>query len=138
MPETRTEEVEQTRGHSFTEELRTQPHSGENAGTGGPHAEKASRTAYDIKDAHDSFNRLPDDQLKLIPILPEGAQLEQGATYFDARRPEQGEFRARADTFAGSDNWYVPKSEVPYQLWNTITGVENPERRGQANEGSTR
>jgi len=35
---------------------------------------------------------------------------------------------------AGSDNWYVPKTEVDYQLWNRLTGVQNPERLGEANE----
>jgi len=25
---------------------------------------------------------------------------------------------------AGSDNWYVPKTEVDYQLWNRLTVAE--------------
>ncbi|MBD2247419.1 hypothetical protein [Nostoc sp. FACHB-888] len=35
---------------------------------------------------------------------------------------------------AGSNNWYVPKTEVSYQLWNRLIGVQNPERLDQASE----
>jgi len=35
-------------------------------------------------------------------------------------------------SIAGSDNWYVPKTEVDYQLWNRLTGVQNPEQAGRA------
>jgi hypothetical protein len=34
----------------------------------------------------------------------------------------------------GPDNWYVPKSEVDYQLWNRLIGVTSPERLGDADE----
>jgi hypothetical protein len=29
---------------------------------------------------------------------------------------------------AGPDNRYVNKSDVDYELWNRLIGVENPER----------
>lgn len=35
---------------------------------------------------------------------------------------------------ATDNNWYVPKSEVSYQLWNRLIGVQNPERLGEASE----
>jgi hypothetical protein len=35
---------------------------------------------------------------------------------------------------AGPENWYVPKSEIDYQLWNLLIGVDNPERLGRADE----
>ena len=34
----------------------------------------------------------------------------------------------------GDDNWYVLKGSVPYQLWNRLIGVENPERLDQADD----
>ncbi len=34
----------------------------------------------------------------------------------------------------GPDNLYVPKTEVGYQLWNRLTGVNNPERLGEDSE----
>jgi hypothetical protein len=39
-----------------------------------------------------------------------------------------------ANMEAGTDNYYVPKTEVGYQLWNKLIGVENPERLDQAND----
>src|SRR5205823_10692004 len=61
--------------------------AGQNVGLEGPHPEKASgvKTAYDIKNLHDRLQDLHDDDLKQVPILPEGARLEQGATYLDLR-----------------------------------------------------
>jgi len=67
-------------------------------------------------------------------VLPQGSRLEQGAKYIDLKDPERKEFTAMGSMEAGSDNWYVPKTEVDYQLWNRLTGVQNPERLGEANE----
>src|SRR5437667_7810699 len=92
------------------------------------------KTAYEIKNLHDRLQDLHDDDLKQVPILPEGARLEQGATYIDLREHDPREFTARADMVAGPANWYVPKTEVDYQLWNRLIGVDNPERLGLADE----
>ena len=110
--------------------------AGENVGLQGPHPEKAGgvKTAYDIKNLHDRLQTLHDDDLKQVPILPEGTRLEQGATYIDLRQRDPREFTARADMVAGPANWYVPKTEVDYQLWNRLIGVDNPERLGLADE----
>jgi hypothetical protein len=40
--------------------------------------------------------------------------------------------RPRADMTASSENWYVPKSGVDYELWNRLIGIQNPERLYQA------
>jgi hypothetical protein len=91
-----------------------------------------TRTAYDLKEAHQSLLReLRDDELKQIPILDEGTRLEQGAVYFDLRHPDWGEVHARGDMTAGPNNLYVPKSLIDYQLWNLITGVGDPIRLGE-------
>ena len=110
--------------------------AGQNVDLQGPHPEKASgvKTAYDIKNLHDRLQDLHDDDLKQVPILPEGTSLEQGATYIDLREHDPQEFTARADMVAGPANWYVPKTEVDYQLWNRLIGVDNPERLGLAGE----
>jgi len=102
----------------------------------GPHPEKASgvATAYDVKGAHRRLQGLTDDELKQIPILPAGTRLEQGATYIDLREKEPQEITARGDMEAQAANWYVPKSEVDYQLWNRLIGVDNPERLGEADD----
>ena len=89
------------------------------------------RNAYDIKDLHNRLQGYTDDELKQISILPVGARLEQGATYIDLRADDCREFTAMGDMEAGPDNWYVPKAEMDYQLWNRLIGIENPERLGE-------
>lgn len=90
--------------------------------------EKASRTAYDIKDVHRMLEGITDDGLKAIPVLWEGARLEQGATYIDLRDPQRREFKATGDMVATHEHWYVPKDAVDYELWNRLIGITNPER----------
>jgi hypothetical protein len=110
----------------YREDLNPDYLEGENYGE--PRYE--TRPAYDIKALHGRIRDLRDDELKAIPVLVEGSRLEQGATYFDLRNPQGGEFKAMGNMAAGPDNWYVPKSEVDYQLWNLITGVDNWDRLG--------
>src|SRR5437868_14701865 len=103
--------------------------AGQNIGLEGYHPEKARgvKTAYDVKGVHDRFQSLGDDELKQIPILPAGTRLEQGATYIDLKEREPKEFTARGEMEAKPTNWFVPKNEVDYQLWNRLIGVDNPE-----------
>jgi hypothetical protein len=106
--------------------------AGQNYGLIGPHPEKDNpRTAYDVKDVHNRLRDYTDDELKQIPVLPAGARLEQGATYLDLRSPTPQEFSALGDQEAGPDNLYVPKTDVPYELWNRLIGVSNPYRTGE-------
>ena len=83
---------------------------------------------------HRQFHGFSDDELKRIPLLPQGTRLEQGATYVDLNDPQLREIKALGSMKAGQYNWYVPKSEVDYQLWNRLIGITNPERLGDANE----
>ena len=66
--------------------------------------------------------------------MPRGSRLEQGATYVDLQDPQLREIKAMGNMEAGPNNWYVPKSEVDYQLWNRLIGITNPERLGDADE----
>jgi hypothetical protein len=113
--------------------------AGQNYGLEGPHPEKADdiRTAYDIKNLHNRLSEFEDDDLKGIPVLPPGTRLEQRAVYIDLRESEPKEIKGRAGQTAGQKNWYVPKSEVDYVVWNRLIGVTNPERLDQADEGAT-
>ena len=112
----------------WREELNPNRMAGQNLGMENPHPEQDSRTAYDLKDAHRMLEGITDIGLKQIPVLPEGARLEQGATYIDLRDPERREFKATGDMAAGRDNWYVPKDAVDYELWNRLIGINNPQR----------
>src|SRR5262245_12582287 len=84
------------------------------------------RTAYEINDLHELLHDWHDDDLKRVPVLPEGTRLEQGATYFDVRRPEQGELTVMGGMEAGPENWYIAKSEVDYPLWHRLLAARKP------------
>jgi hypothetical protein len=84
------------------------------------------RTAYDLRDAHRMLAGITDDGLKAINVLPEGAKLEQGATYLDLRDPERHEFTATGDMVAEHDHWIVAKDDVDYELWNRLIGEPTP------------
>jgi hypothetical protein len=91
----------------------------------------ARRTAYDLKALHKGLRELPDDTLKQIPVVDSGQRLELGAAYFDLAHPERGEFRGMNDQEAGPDECLVPKSGVDFELWNRLTGIQNPDRLGR-------
>jgi len=112
----------------WRDELNPNRMAGQNLGLENPHPEQDSRTAYDLKEAHRMLEGITDDGLKQIPVLPEGARLDQGATYIDLRDPQRREFKATGDMVADRDHWYVPKDAVDYQLWNRLIGITNPER----------
>jgi hypothetical protein len=104
--------------------------AGQNTGPDSAADEKSARTAHELKDVHRRLSGFSDDLLKQIPVLAPGTRLEQGATYVDLNDPDTREFTATGDMEAGPTNRYVPKSEVDYQLWNRLIGVDNPERVG--------
>jgi hypothetical protein len=85
-------------------------------------------TAYDVKEVHRSLGRFEDDELKQIPVLPEGERLRQGATYLDLTNPSRGEFTATGEMSASSGQRLVPKNDVPYPIWNRLRGIDDPER----------
>ena len=102
---------------------------GYNAGMAGEHPEKGNvKTAFDLKGVHSAFDDFTDDELKQIPIMPEGARLEEGATYLDLADPIPTEFTAHGVMEAGKYHRYVAKTEVDYELWTRLRGVTDPER----------
>lgn len=103
--------------------------AGQNIGQRSDDLEQGLPTAYDVKEVHRTLHDdFQDDELKQIPILQMGQRLQQGATYIDLRAAHREAFTATGNMEAGAENWYVPKDQVPYSLWNRLTGVENPER----------
>lgn len=111
--------------------------AGQNVGPSSSEREKASRTAYDIKDLHDRLNGFPDDMLKQIPVLAAGTRLKQGAVYVDLNDPQAREVRALGDMEAGPQNYYVPKDEVDHFTWNRLLDIRTPERVGDPGESRT-
>ena len=123
-----------SKADEWQEDLNPQPMAGRNYGLEGTHPEKAGLNAYEVKELHNQLTDYTDEELKQITLLPPGSRLEEGATYIDLNDPERQEFTATGGMEAGTDNWYVPKTEVGYQLWNRLRGVENPERLGEPSE----
>jgi hypothetical protein len=115
-------------------DLNPDTQAGQNIGRGGPQPALDAPTAYEVKQIHRQFHGFTDDELKRIPILPQGSRLEQGATYVDLQDPQLAEFTATGDMQAAPGHWYVPKNEVDYQLWNRLIGITNPERLGDADD----
>ncbi len=86
-----------------------------------------ARTAFDVKEAQRQLPGWSDDDLRLIPLLPAGNPLEPGATFVDLRDPARREFKATGEMRVPDGGLYVPRSEVPDQLWNRLKGVRTPE-----------
>ncbi len=119
---------------SFEHDLHPHMLAGEDHSPPAPEPGKEGRTLADMKAMYDKFPELSDADLKRIPVLPEGARLEQGATYLDAAEPVPAEFtNPSGDFVAGPNNLYVPKKDTDYLLWNKLLGVTNP---GRLDEGS--
>ena len=126
----------QANDRDFEEDLNPAPFAGHNNELS-PRPEKDAPTADEYKELHERFPQFRNDELRQFPILPQGTRLEQGAAYCDLREDQPREFVATAQIVAGEKNLFVPKSEVDYQLWNRLIGVENPERTGEADDGAT-
>lgn len=118
----------------WEKDLHPQSMPGRNYGLEGAHPEKEDiPNAYEIKELHDRLQGFTDDELKQITVLPTGTRLEQGAKYIDLMDAERNEFTAMGGMEAKPENKYVPKTEIDYQLWNRLKGVQNPERTGEGN-----
>lgn len=65
-----------------------------------------------------------DDELKQIPVLPEGAGLDEGATYVDLMDVARREFTGRGVATVRGRQLVIPKSEVEYELWNRLVRRE--------------
>src|SRR5215218_5379730 len=101
-------------------DLNSDPMAGQNIGAAGAHPEKYARTAFDIKELHRRLRDWSDADLRELPVLPEGTRLEQDATYLDLAADHVREFTATGDMEAARPQRLVPKSDVPYMLWNRL------------------
>jgi hypothetical protein len=132
----RTHEPWELQPDEYQQDLNPDGGAGLNVDLRGPHPEKSPnlRTAYDLKEVHRRMQGFTDDELKAIPVMPQGSRLEQGATYIDLSSDHPQEFTAMGGMRAEGNNCYVPKTEVDYVLWNRLIGVDNPERLNQADD----
>jgi hypothetical protein len=127
-------QVRQEEPDPFDRDLNANPMAGQNIGSPADDPDEAVATADELKDVHQALaDRFDADDLRQIPVLKEGRQLQQGATYIDLRRAQPEEFTATGGMVADSAHWYVQKKRVPYPLWNRLIGVQNPERTDRGN-----
>jgi hypothetical protein len=121
----------------FDRDLNPDPMAGQNVGGAGVHREKRGRTAKDVKEVHAEFNDWSDEDLDQVPIVPAGTRLEQNATYMDLSSGRR-EFTATGNMSAQQGQCLIAKSEVPYQLWNRLRGIQDVNRTGVVEDRSGR
>lgn len=113
----------------WREDLHPHAAGAQGQGIAEPEAGKIGLTAEAIKALQQgALRELTDEQLREIPVLPAGSHLRQGATYLDLNDPQRRPFTAMGGMVAGKDNYYVPKDNIDYTLWNRLLGVTKPER----------
>lgn len=122
---------DKTRAHpgQWQHDLNPDPLGGQNIGERDIDHEPGRRAASDDKEA---IRLLPDftqDELQEIPVLTQGARLQQGAMYVDLNDPSRHPFRATAEMVALSGNRLVPKADTPHPFWNRIIRAEPIERQ---------
>ena len=115
-----------SRGEEWNRELHPNDRAGLNDGSDVSARGKGMGTAYDVKQIHRALSGIADDDLKQIPVLPEGERLRQGATYIDLLSDSPEEFTAMGGMVAGEGHLYIPKDEVPYTLWILLIGEPKP------------
>lgn len=119
---------------SFDRDLHPNTNAGINHEQLGANPERDAPAGIDKKALHTILQGFTNDELRRIVVLQTGDRLEQGATYIDLATPDRQPFTADADMVVNQHNLIIPKSEVEYQLWNRIIGVDNPERTGDADQ----
>lgn len=119
---TRKPQMEQKHPDAWQRDLNPDHMRGQNIGVHSAEPEIGIRTAHELKGVHRALDDIPDDDLKQIPILREGARLQQGSTYMDLADADRREFTATGDIEVEAEHLYVPKARIPYQLWNRLRG----------------
>jgi hypothetical protein len=100
--------------------------AGQNIGPPADELASSHMTAFHLRKRGHAIGGLDDEELKQVPLVPVGSRLQQGATYVNLAADSRQEFTATAEITASSDDAYVPKDRVPYQIWNRLIGEPKP------------
>ena len=92
-------------------------------GRAASHAMESAPASAD-KTLHNRLRELDDDELSRLAVLEPGARLDQGGTYVDLNRLDDGPFKALGGHEATAANRYVAKRDTDYELWNRLVGQE--------------
>ena len=108
----------------FAPDLNPEPQAGMNYGDVGPDTTEGT-PASEMKDlTGGNLAGLSDAELKGIPVVPAGTRLEQGKTYINIDKLDEGEFTGMAYHEVGPDDRVVAKDAVDYDTWNKLRGRE--------------
>jgi hypothetical protein len=95
--------------------------AGQTPGARQPATRLASEDKHIVRMLHD-FTMA---ELAEIPVIEAGERLTIGATYLDLADPTRRELLADGAFIAAEGNFYVPKADVPYMLWNRLLRVSS-------------
>lgn len=90
------------------------------------HPDRHARTAADIKALTEKLTDFTSDELAEIPIISVGTKLKQGGVYLDLRSPAPVPFTATGEKIAQEVNYFTPKAEIPYEIWNRLVEKLEP------------
>ena len=90
--------------------------AGQNIGPASEDLASPHATAFHLRKRGHVLGRLDDEELKQVPLVPEGSRLQQGATYVNLTDQSLQEFTATAEITASPGDAYAPKDRVPYEI----------------------
>ena len=90
-------------------------------GPGGGHADENIPAVAD-KRLHERLPELTNDELARLAILEPGTRLEQGGTYVDLDRRDDGPFQAIGGHEVRAGQRVIAKRDTDYELWNRLVG----------------
>lgn len=78
--------------------------------------------ASKLKERFDWLESFSDDELRELMFLREGEPMDARDEYFDISNPEMGILSGREGQSADEGSRYVPKSQVPRDVWEKLVG----------------
>ena len=131
-------QAQQKHPREWIDDLNPERMEGQNIGASSKRNDSLARTAADIEVLVGRLNGFSRDELSQIPIVSAATKLKQGAVYLDMRIPAAVPFTATADITATEMNYYAPKAEVPYELWNRLVAALGAGNDGRSIERRAR
>jgi hypothetical protein len=120
-------QTRQSHPDEWQQDLNSNHLAGQNIGpTSDAAAPTAPLTAFHLRKRGHLPQALDDADLKQVPLVTEGARLQQGATYVNLTSEPPREFKASAEIITRQGDAYAPKDKVPYEIWNRLIGEPKP------------
>ena len=93
------------------------------------------RTAFILKEnestLHARLQKLPDQELKQIPLLDTGTRLQEGAAYLDLRNLDGGAFQGMNNREVGAGDAFTSKSHLDHEQFAYLTGATTVAQLGR-------